>query len=844
MKKIICLWLLVSMLITVLPMGVSANTSPALLFEMDLSESTTENLVVKASSASTGTDSVSATYTKDGTEYSPDYKEEDGLKYLSFRSGKQDTANQASRVTVQLTDTGILNKNNLTFETWARSKDITNAGDNRFFGLGFEPQNKMGHYVRLDTATVVTIPDGAGAGSPYVSLGKIADTGWHHYAFVYNFTPHDPSAPMGAGKWSVTMYIDGVFQKTGTANATTRNNYLYGSAGGTNQAGADWIIYNDLIIGDSDGKAWVGDIATFKMYDGALTEAAVKKNYEDTVINFTPFAIKNVSVADGSVLPLGKGQIDITFSEAINPATAENIIFTTATGNDISGRVVKTVSEDGCTVSVKFGRLVEGGSYKLCVPSTVKSATGKSTDVLNYTYSAGVQEYLLNEEFKQGDAVTPIVAAGTTAISTTNEVVVYGDDKDSNGAVDQKITLESEDGDYFLRLDPSALTVSSNVHAVVKLPSAITDDRLADGTYQATGDGKVEELDGKIFVADVKVRTTGEGASAARTMGFSDGNHLAADYSSSNRNIIFETSGGTAATHGDKAFEKDDEGWHRLRHTVRETDSKDTYGRPKLDVSIYDVVDNKYMGANTTQVKYSNLMIGGVYGTTNTKAKLDISSVALYYRDVMDVLNVYDYNAGGNTIAIAMTDDVDPTSIGNITVTEKSSGKAVEVTSTYNTTYRELVFQFVDADITEGEEYIIDLSKLMTQGTFPVAHDLSASFVAPAKPVVPTLDVDYTGAGGVAITNLTSLQAATELNAAVAVSNVEDFNAPVAILAVYNGNALIDVDITREWTTTAGVYTTNIKVDGLTPGEITDAKVFVWDGLTSLRPLFDADECL
>ena len=378
MNKHIIMILSLCFIISLFSIGFTAYaTEPDLLFEMDLSDSTSENLVVKASSASTGTESVSATYTKDGNEYSPDYKEEDGLKYLSFRSSKQDTANQASRVTVQLTDTGILNKNSLTFETWARSKDITNAGDNRFFGLGFEAQNKMGHYVRLDMARAVTITDNPGGGTNYVALGSLTDTDWHHYAFVYSFTPTVESAPFGAGTWSVTMYIDGESKGTKNKSVDARGNYVYGStAGGTQVATHETHIYNDLIIGDSDGKAWVGDIATFKMYDGVLDATTILNSYSTE--RGTYMEVPDVSRHSLSEISRSEEDFSITFDMAVDgeSVTSDAVYIEDSLGRKLTV-VKKSYDESTFTAAYTLNNYLDyNQTYYLCLPGITDKEGG------------------------------------------------------------------------------------------------------------------------------------------------------------------------------------------------------------------------------------------------------------------------------------------------------------------------------------------------------------------------------------------------------------------------------------------------------------------------------------
>ena len=107
------------------------------------------------------------------------------------------------------------------------------------------------------------------------------------------------------------------------------------------------------------------------------------------------------------------------------------------------------------------------------------------------------------------------------------------------------------------------------------------------------------------------------------------------------------------------------------------------------------------------------------------------------------------------------------------------------------------------------------------------------------------LGAEFTNQADEALTSL-NIAAATEVKVeALEIEEYTSENAPFAVLAVYKGNELVKCKIvtTSVDTETDTATISASAISGITAGGIDDVKLFVWDSVSNVRPLFKAS-CL
>ena len=251
-------------------------------------------------------------------EWTPTYRYKDGIKYLTFRRG-DNVNSKFARVVVPMDPAlGIANKDALTFETWARPNECTNFDGTTYkwaylasFGRTShvpwlsEDKNESyangGYYSHISNASfylywryaakvndtyngIGVLPDvqklntanlahgknkdmaegnnNATDGSAYLGDMDEFEDKWAHIVVTREY--------LGGDKWQSVLYINGNKRTTATVTGCGETDYDE--------------TFSNLIIGASvkNDEAFAGDISTFKMYDGVLDAATVRKNYYDS----------------------------------------------------------------------------------------------------------------------------------------------------------------------------------------------------------------------------------------------------------------------------------------------------------------------------------------------------------------------------------------------------------------------------------------------------------------------------------------------------------------------------------------------------------------------------------
>ena len=257
-KKSVAVFILIAMLIALLPHSSMALESENLIFDMDLSEYTDENPVVK--SAAGGSQEITVLGTpKLGTT-------ESGQKYLTFDNLKGTANNAASdaKTGIKVVDDLFMNQEAMTVEALVRGNNFGKKPNDRYRNYLFHGPSMQVHIYDTAANSILCWDPAGDKGDAFrLKQGEMQQFNdqWTHFVFTKAYDSE-------AGKWVGNLYIDG--EKIKTAE------YTAAFATSTN---------NILIIGNSNDieRSFDGDIASFKVYNSELTDDKVKEKYEDSL---------------------------------------------------------------------------------------------------------------------------------------------------------------------------------------------------------------------------------------------------------------------------------------------------------------------------------------------------------------------------------------------------------------------------------------------------------------------------------------------------------------------------------------------------------------------------------
>ena len=228
-----------------------------LVFDMDLSEYTAENPVVKSTTPNNSSITLQGTPTLGTTA--------NGQKYLTFDNlkGTENNADSDAKVGIKVVDDLFMNQKAMTVETWVRGNNFGKKSGDRYRNYLFQGPNMQAH-VYDTTANSIFCWDPAGdKGDAFrIKQGDMQNFNdkWTHFVFTKVYDSE-------AGKWVGKLYIDGERIKTAEYAAAFAN-----STSNVLMVG----ISNDLV------RSFDGDIATFKVYNTELTETQVEAKYEES----------------------------------------------------------------------------------------------------------------------------------------------------------------------------------------------------------------------------------------------------------------------------------------------------------------------------------------------------------------------------------------------------------------------------------------------------------------------------------------------------------------------------------------------------------------------------------
>ena len=359
----------------------SADQEANLIFDLDINYTEADGLALsnKAGDSSVfgeityGTRNSTAT---NGYEtHSPTYGKDDlGVEYLTFAnyetSSTADTAaNRASAVRVSLNTAyqgGVFaNTQPISYEIWARPDSVvaSQSAWGALLGVGTDSaNNSAGSY-----AYELRLTNGLGGyninqfdnGTSYYNTsvgtnGASHSDRWTHYVITREYDAANL-------KWIYKFYANGALVNAIENPVTALFDYTTKST--------EKAPINYMIIGNGAGsdryRAFIGDIAAFKVYDGLLTDDYIENAYKNELGDYIKLieATHNLSEIEPDA-----DEFSICFDESPDILTVnDDVCIKTATDEKVA---TKFISYDATSKTAVFGLLDylnAGETYTLCM---------------------------------------------------------------------------------------------------------------------------------------------------------------------------------------------------------------------------------------------------------------------------------------------------------------------------------------------------------------------------------------------------------------------------------------------------------------------------------------------
>lgn len=393
MKKLTLMLLALIMVTSAIPMSALAiggeENIPTLIFDMDLSTSSVDALSIRDKSGSGLVDNTNVTYGR-AANNNPIYKvNEQGTPYLTFSylDGTEEM-NKESQVNFVVNDKAFGNRDKLTFSTWIREVYASTRKNKPFFALGAGIGGSPGYeafnasYVN-DGVELRVYPDrtygtaandstNSGKNLNFTSMAE--HTGkWTHVVITREWIANDAANKFGAGTWRSTLYVNGVKIDTKELSMTERTDYTKVVASSTSSTQR---VYDKLVIGGNactdNNRAFPGDIATFKIYDGIVEEAQVAAEYDADLSKFRDL-VDIVAEGGHNLSDADAESHFVKFDGALSPDTD----ITKLKIKDSAGKVLKTTNtydKETYTATIVLNDRLDYGEKYILDMSEIKGA--------------------------------------------------------------------------------------------------------------------------------------------------------------------------------------------------------------------------------------------------------------------------------------------------------------------------------------------------------------------------------------------------------------------------------------------------------------------------------------
>lgn len=808
-KTMVSMLATVTMLLSAASFSVLADTTgEGLIFDLDLTGSTAEKLVV-----SNAADTTTQTLWGAEESHAPAVGTINGIPYLKFRQNKDDS--NAATDYIKVVNNDFVDQNNMTFEFWARPQCL-NADQNAIEGyrmaamaIGGSADTDRRFDVFFNGSNMHYRPSGQESERNYEMHSKLFNLNlngsWTHFVFTRKWVPS--AADSTTGTWQGAVYVNGVEIEAAAVK---------GSDSVTRQKDTQDNTY--LIIGNHYNlkQSFLGDIAEVKVYNTLLSDSTIAAKYTDRKSAYDALTVKSVSPS-ANLSTVG-GTMQAVFSEAINARTLSGITLKAADGTAVPVSV--SLKDDGVTAVITYGVLTEGTSYTLTLPSSVKSYSEKSLEEATYTFTAAKKDMIVDTDFSEMQTVPNL--AGMTYETPNNETYI---------SIQQTI----DGSDSYLAVSGKTDEAGKNFKVKHTLQNQFSNNSV-------TGDQ---------YVIEMKLRRTLTGKNAEETAKNVAGDvfNVSCEPASiklgeiSYKNILpyynwsYSDTENKWVKSANHLSVLDDNGFATLRLviTADEVDGTKVFGFEQYDNGTYiegSRLDPRAAGV-TAPTKIHNVTLAHIYtqDTDNAYAENDFSAFKIYERRQTQILSFGEYDEATNTVTMALSNDLKDGEAEKITV-KNSQNEAVAATATAGS--NNTVTLAFTAPL--SGTYTVSLNEAVDADGI-LCSSRTADFVAVGSPAAT---VSYTDENG---NELTTLENQTTVMATATLSNWTDAeNIPVGFLAVYDGGKLVGL---KQASSNVEGTTVNFEasVKDLTAlSDKANAKFMIVKSLASLAPVVSADD--
>lgn len=626
---------------------------------------------------------------------------------------------------------------------------------------------------------------------------------WTHFTTVRQYNSETK-------EWTFEFYINGV-----------KSNSLSGSGTQERVDETDLILY---IGSDYDGNTSLnGDIGEFKVYNGALTAEQIKSKYENSCYKYSDaekLLLEECNIADGGSADKNIGEIKLTFNDYINPKTVNSgISLTKLDGSAVKGGYnVKLSETNNKTVIADVSVLEQGQQYKLSINSSLKSLNGNSADSQDITFTAVSEETVLFDDDFDGEDYVVGQAAPTNKGFTV--------EAQGTGGTPSAIVKQTETGDKYIELSTDVKNSGAIFAKHFDTPvsdnySLVAEVKLRPGNYNgynntARNAGQIVDSNNKRI--DIAYMTGGY------IMGNDTNNTVAGDANSS-----FHM--------GRDSLDAD--GFYNIRMIFK----KGTDGCYYAEV--YDMSDltkspyvKKWTNFNSTGI--SSFYAAHIYPVTDENAKnttSEISGMKIYKMCDAKIMSIEKDADSINTLNIAVNNDLSAESIAsigtNITIRDCINNENVKIVgAVYDSENRVIKVQTAN-ELVSGIPYKLGMRSITTVDNAVFVE--GTDFVIECDGIgLNKLTYKYNGV------EIGSLQGISGIEADYSLTNyAETKKNCVVVIAVYDNGNLVTCKFDNISLEAGQSLEDSVSVTDITPSEGYEAKCFIWDGMTTLTPLYN-----
>ncbi len=755
-RKIISLFISLMLLFTCLvPVNIVAATADeSLVFEMDLSNATSDSI---SSGVVNGVSGGNSAISVIGT---PVLGQINNNKYLSF----------SGRAAVKVEDSDFINQNEMTFEAWIKGSSFGSAdtaGDYRMAIMTTGSSESSYRYDIYGSGNSIFYRPGgpkatSSANAPdtrYISKFTDYDEKWSHFVLTRKWTPAQGAAE-GTGRWSGEIYVNGVKI---TPNYTNDNN---------DQLRCDETnLY--AVIGNNAyyTKPFKGDIATFKIYTSILDATTIAAKYNAEKNDYITYAdtlqLLDIS-ANGNTISNAAGEITLSFNNYLDTSTLENgISFVNADGSEIKGGAYVSPKDSFTNeVVVRYGALELNGEYCLNITPELKSVNNKPFSGEEIHTFTAVKEYIFYEDFKGAEYIVGENPPSDGSIEYTSSNIT----NDSTN-----ITVCGDDTFRYISMKGGG-EKEKNSRIKVVFDTPITEN---------------------VFATDVKLRPSSSDGAAnnntPRNVMTIAGPSASVQLANMRYGFVEANSapGNNATVVGDINFEvTDDRGFYDL-NTVFEKNSDGNYVVTLKNTNAPLEGKAVYTTKNISDIK--SIEISHLYPldvSQATSVSADVACIAIYKMTAPGILytNFEELSRDDDILKIVFNDDLEESAIdasvfsliapdGNAVYTEYMGYDADTRTATLK------LNDYLDS----SSEYILSIEDISSKSGL-VMSGREYSYITKAD-VVETKSVKALNEEG---TEITSLDNISEFKGSVSVSNNgESGKVCVVALVLYDANGRI-----------------------------------------------------